>query len=35
MTGFPELNMLYPMKFEPVYQERIWGGSLMEKVLEC
>lgn len=33
MADFPEAGALYPLKFKPVYQERIWGGTLMKEVL--
>ena len=31
--NFPEINNLAPLKFTPVYQERIWGGTLMNELL--
>lgn len=34
MNGFIEAEKLYPLKFRPVYVERIWGGSLMTEVLD-
>lgn len=30
---WPDAAQLYPLIFEPVYQERIWGGTLMKEVL--
>ena len=24
---------LYPLKFKPIYMERIWGGTMMSEVL--
>lgn len=27
------MNQLYPLKFKPFYQERIWGGSRMQHLL--
>ncbi|MBE6384373.1 MAG: mannose-6-phosphate isomerase [Lentisphaerae bacterium] len=32
--NFPEINNLAPLKFIPVYQERIWGGTLMSELLK-
>ena len=32
--NFPEINNLAPLKFTPVYQERIWGGTLMSELLK-
>ncbi len=34
MEGFSEVSMLYPLKFEPIYQERIWGGDQLQTVLK-
>jgi len=31
---FVEVENIYPLKFTPVYQERIWGGSLLTEVLK-
>lgn len=28
-----DIEQLYPLKFRPIYQERIWGGTLMEEHL--
>ena len=33
MRDFVEADQLYPLKFEPVYVERIWGGKQMQDVL--
>ena len=33
MNKFVESSSLYPLKFHPVYMERIWGGNQMESVL--
>jgi mannose-6-phosphate isomerase len=33
MKEFPEMGMFPPLKFIPVYQERIWGGTLMSELL--
>ena len=33
MNDFIEVENLYPLKFSPVYMERIWGGNQMSKVL--
>ena len=33
MSDFVEVDKLYPLKFEPVYMERIWGGNQMQDVL--
>lgn len=30
---FPDAAQLYPLIFKPIYQERIWGGTLMQEVL--
>jgi mannose-6-phosphate isomerase len=27
------MNQLYPLKFHPIYKERIWGGDRLKKVL--
>ncbi len=32
-TGNSAGKELYPLKFEPIYQNRIWGGTLMTEVL--
>ena len=32
--NFPEITSLAPLKFTPVYQERIWGGTLMSELLK-
>ncbi len=29
----PEAGSLYPLMFQPIYQRRIWGGSLLARVL--
>ena len=31
--SFPEPGTLYPLLFEPIYQRRIWGGTLLPRVL--
>ena len=31
---FPEAEKLYPLKFQPVYMERVWGGTMMSEVLD-
>ena len=33
MSDFVDFSRLYPLKFTPIYQERIWGGSQMTEVL--
>ena len=33
MTDFIETEKLYPLKFEPIYQRRVWGGTLMSEKL--
>ena len=33
MSEWPEASMLSPLKFRPIYKERIWGGTLMPEVL--
>ena len=33
VADFPEAGALYPLKFKPGDQERIWGGTLMKEVL--
>lgn len=33
MSEYVDFNALYPMKFKPIYQARIWGGTLMSEVL--
>ena len=33
MSSFIESDRLYPLKFDPVYMQRIWGGSQMSEVL--
>ncbi len=33
MSDFVETSQLYPVIFEPIYQSRIWGGTLMSEVL--
>ena len=33
MNGFVDCSELYPLKFVPIYQERIWGGTQMTEVL--
>jgi len=33
MNGMMDSRALYPMKFQPVYVPRMWGGSLMGEVL--
>ncbi|MBQ7396049.1 MAG: class I mannose-6-phosphate isomerase [Lentisphaeria bacterium] len=33
MSGFVEYEQLYPLKFAPVYMERIWGGNQMAECL--
>ncbi len=33
MSAFIESNRLYPLKFQPIYQPRLWGGTLMEEEL--
>jgi len=30
---WPDAEELYPLVFQPIYQERIWGGTLMREVL--
>ena len=32
-SEFPDAALLYPLVFKPIYQERIWGGTLMQEVL--
>lgn len=34
MSEFLDKSKLYPLKFEPIYQERIWGGTLMTDILQ-
>lgn len=34
MFQFPETGTFPPLKFTPVYLERIWGGSLMSELLK-
>jgi len=34
MSDFLPSNLLYPMKFTPIYQTRIWGGTQMSDVLK-
>lgn len=31
--NMPEVGDLYPLKFRPVYMERVWGGTMMSEVL--
>ena len=31
---FVAIDNLYPLKFTPIYQERIWGGTQMSEVLK-
>ena len=31
--AWPDAEQLYPMIFEPIYQERIWGGDMLRSVL--
>lgn len=33
MSNFVDNSALYPLKFTPIYQERIWGGTQMVDVL--
>ena len=33
MSEFLNSNQLYPLKFSPIYQARIWGGTQMSEVL--
>ena len=33
MSEYVDFNALYPMKFKPIYQARIWGGTQMSEVL--
>ncbi len=33
MPEWPDAALLSPLKFLPIYQERIWGGTLMPEVL--
>lgn len=33
MSDFLNTNQLYPLKFTPIYQARIWGGTQMAEVL--
>ncbi len=33
MNDFLPSNLLYPLKFTPIYQARIWGGTQMNDVL--
>ena len=33
MSDFLNTNQLYPLKFTPIYQARIWGGTQMSEVL--
>ena len=33
MSEFIDCTELYPLKFAPIYQERIWGGTQMSEVL--
>ena len=33
MSDFLNSNQLYPLKFTPIYQARIWGGTQMTEVL--
>lgn len=32
--SFTDSEKLYPLKFSPVYMERVWGGSMMSDVLK-
>lgn len=32
-TTFPDAVKLYPLKFQPFYKERVWGGTQMRDVL--
>ncbi len=34
MSDFIDGAKLYPLKFTPIYQERIWGGTQMTEVLQ-
>lgn len=34
MTKFPEITAVAPLKFTPIYQERPWGGTLMNELLK-
>jgi len=34
MSDFLPSNLLYPLKFMPIYQARIWGGTQMSDVLK-
>jgi len=27
------MNELYPMKFKPLFKDKIWGGDRMKKIL--
>jgi len=31
---FIEYEKLYPLKFHPIYMERVWGGTMMSEVLD-
>ena len=33
MSDFLSTNSLYPLKFTPIYQARIWGGTQLSDVL--
>ncbi len=33
MNNFLDFKQLYPMKFKPIYQERIWGGTQLAETL--
>lgn len=30
---FPETEKLYPLKFYPIYMERVWGGTMISDIL--
>lgn len=34
MMNFPESGNLYPILFEPIYQRRLWGGTLLKRILD-
>ena len=33
MSEYIDFSLLYPMKFAPIYQARMWGGTQMSEVL--
>ena len=33
MSKFTSVDDLYPLKFQPIFQERIWGGDMMSEIL--